>query len=520
MEINLIKENIKTEQIIENTTTQILVEGDIIVPDTNPDILEILENDANIVIEKINITENRVNYIGKLDVQILYISKNGGGVHSMSNSIAIDEFINIDGVDDKAWADTEAVIQNIEYNILNDRKISTRSVVDINIICQKECEQSFLVDTQELTEKQVKKSAINVNRVLNKINDRFILKDQLFVHKSSENIASILKKEAMIINRDFRCANGKIYVSAEVLVCVLYKSDSIDSIIENIEKEISLSGYIDASDVTDDMFADVKLNISEFICNIKPDDDGEDRVIDVEISVTANAKVSKETEVCLIDDGYVIGKELILDKKEMKYPKLVCRNKNQSTIKEIIRVSGEDVMQVFKVSANSLIEDVVISDDKLIIEGIINASVLYIAQNDESPLCSHKSVVPFRQIVEVRGARSFMDKKIFANIDHIGFSMISDKEIELRVLMSFNAEFVEMISKTIVTDMTIIDKPREEIEKIPSMVIYVVQKGDRLWDIAKRYNTDIDDIIEVNEIENPDIIFEGQKLLILKKVMI
>ena len=47
-------------------------------------------------------------------------------------------------------------------------------------------------------------------------------------------------------------------------------------------------------------------------------------------------------------------------------------------------------------------------------------------------------------------------------------------------------------------------------------VIYVVQKGDSLWKIAKKYRTTVDNIAAVNELENPELIYPGQKLLIIK----
>lgn len=50
------------------------------------------------------------------------------------------------------------------------------------------------------------------------------------------------------------------------------------------------------------------------------------------------------------------------------------------------------------------------------------------------------------------------------------------------------------------------------------MVVYIVQNGDRLWDIAKRYNMSIDELKDVNEIE--DDVQVGQKLLILKNVTV
>lgn len=519
MELSLIKETIKIEQTLENVSTQMLIEGDIIVPDINPDILEILENNTNIIIDKVNVSENRVNYIGKLEVQVLYLAKGESSqIHSMNSIIPIDDYVNIEGVNEQVLAEVMPTIQNMDYSILNDRKISTRSVVNIDVYCQKQDELSLVVNANELEEKQVKKTVINVNKTIEKTSDRFIVKDQILINQSSSNIQSILRKDAKIANKEYKCVNGKVYVCAQLQVAIMYKSDTKDSFLEIVEKEISFNGYIETSNAREDMFANVELFIQDLTCSIKPDEDGEDRVVDVEIVVFANCKVSKEEDIDLLEDAYILGQQLILEKKEIKYPKLICRNKNQSTIREVIKVNGEDVMQVFKVSANTIVEDISINEDKLICEGIINVSVLYIAQNDESPLCSYKTVIPFKQIIEMRGAKNNMNKRLNMDIDHIGFNMLSDKEIELRIVVTYNAEIIEVNTKNIITDIVATELPREQVENTPSMIIYVVQKDDKIWDIAKKYNTDIDQLVEVNEIENQDILFEGQKLLILKNV--
>lgn len=53
----------------------------------------------------------------------------------------------------------------------------------------------------------------------------------------------------------------------------------------------------------------------------------------------------------------------------------------------------------------------------------------------------------------------------------------------------------------------------------PSMLFYVVQPGDTLWMIARRYQTTVDTLARVNQISDPNQIYVGQKLLIPKMVM-
>ncbi|MDD3626724.1 MAG: M23 family metallopeptidase [bacterium] len=56
--------------------------------------------------------------------------------------------------------------------------------------------------------------------------------------------------------------------------------------------------------------------------------------------------------------------------------------------------------------------------------------------------------------------------------------------------------------------------PKKEINKKPGGFTYTVVKGDTLWDISRRFDSDIDDIASYNKISDASLIFEGQKLFI------
>ena len=111
-----------------------------------------------------------------------------------------------------------------------------------------------------------------------------------------------------------------------------------------------------------------------------------------------------------------------------------------------------------------------------------------------------------------------MDVSLTVSIDHIGFNMLSQREVELRFLMSFNAQVNQELESNMITDIEIEDIDPQLLEDIASITVYSVQKGDSLFSIAKRYNTTIQEIAELNEIENVNMIYPNQKLLIVKKV--
>lgn len=45
-------------------------------------------------------------------------------------------------------------------------------------------------------------------------------------------------------------------------------------------------------------------------------------------------------------------------------------------------------------------------------------------------------------------------------------------------------------------------------------IVYTVQSGDTLWEIAKKYNTTVEKLARDNGIKNPNLIYPGQKLVI------
>ncbi len=54
----------------------------------------------------------------------------------------------------------------------------------------------------------------------------------------------------------------------------------------------------------------------------------------------------------------------------------------------------------------------------------------------------------------------------------------------------------------------------DAIRLVESQTIYVVQKGDTLSSIASKYNTTYQRLAEINNIDNPDLIYPGQKIII------
>jgi len=516
----LVREKIFLDQSVGKESTQILLEGDIIVPDVKPDMALILQTEPKVIIERIEVSTDRINFIGQLNISVLYMAKtNEKPVHTMMLTAPVDDFINMEGVSKDHWVTAKADLVNIDYKMLNDRKLSYRAVVNISVQAERSDAHEMVVHIHDVSENQLLKSQLNINRTVENKSDRFSVKENIGLPSNKSNIREVLQCSSSIANKEVRISAGRVNISGDLLLTTLYRGDNEERLIEFVEHEIPFSSFIEVNGAQDDMFADVSLQVLDEYVQSQADNDGEDRQLEVEITIGALMKVYASEAFEVLEDAYLINKTLDFNKVKLKYPRLVCRNRNQAPIKEVVQLpqGSPDMLQIFRVKGVPHIDDVKIADDKAIVEGVINTDILYVAESDETPLFSFSTVIPYRQVIDVKGASADMQVSVDISVDHSSFNMLSGHETELRFQLSFMANVTEEQEVHVINHISFEDMDLEALDKMASMTVYIVQKSDTLWTIAKRYNTAIDELISVNELDSHNIV-PGQKLLILKKV--
>ena len=83
--------------------------------------------------------------------------------------------------------------------------------------------------------------------------------------------------------------------------------------------------------------------------------------------------------------------------------------------------------------------------------------------------------------------------------------------IDSKVDLEFETQMHEDRSINIIDE---IQMTEEKDNSNPSMIVYIVKQGDTIWEIAKKYKTTMQDIININNLDNGDEIFVGEKLFI------
>ena len=518
MPFELIKTDKETYEVIGRGTTQVLLEGDIIVPDIKPDIAEILRVGAQPYIEEDKAAEDRVGFKGGLRLCIIYMAKKAEKpVHSMQDTLNFEDFINIDGVTRLSDVQTWVKLTHLEYKLINDRKVGIKAIVTVSA-CAWQKEVNEILQDAVGNGLQLKKCTVAMNRSTNNKKDRFVIKEQLNMDRSKPNIGQILECDVNISQKEVRAVNGGVSVKGESAVSVLYTGEDQESIVEVGEFWVPFNGVVEIDEVTQDMYPHADLMVEKVDAYVLPNEDGEDRVVDLEITVQAVAGAEETKKQEFITDAYTTHGQLELETEDMEYQQTVGRNTTRANIKETLTLDKAmpDMMQVVKAWGMAMMDDSMVMEDKVTVDGAVALQVMYIAKDDDSPVEVAEFMIPFEQSIEVMGAKPDDDAEVNVGVEKVSINMLSGREIEATVTLIMETKVTRNEVQEVING---IEESQEVCpKKMYSVVVYVVQKGDSLWTIAKKYNTTVDDILQVNDIENPDSIYPGQKILILRRL--
>lgn len=505
-----------TETVGEQSA-QILLEGDMIVPDSKPDLQEILRCGGEVNLKEKRIYEDRVSFAGTLEVSVLYRAKNGEQpIYAMTTTLPLEDFIHIEGLEKDMTVSLESQLEHLDCSIINDRKIAVKAVIAVTARATQKRTAEILSNLEgEAVETLT--GTLRMERETAELKDHFTVKEELTLPSAKPEIGEILWEEITLTEQDLRPMDGKAMVRGNVKLSILY-TDAQGNGLGSFTEKIPFSGYLEGNGIDGRTALDGTLTIAEAKLTPMPDEDGEMRMLGVDVTVGAELRGRETAEQEILLDAYLPQGTLELQRERVTYPVTVAEGKNQFILKERIQLeNGETPMlrteeiwgEVRSVESRTMA-------DAIEAEGVLLADLLYESADDAAPVCIIHRGIPFTQVMELKGVQEGDTAEVKLRLEDLDFQMLSEREGELRATLTMEATVQRAETAEWVTD--VMQKEEEPCQPMAGAIIYLVQQGDSLWKIAKRYCTTVAEIAAVNEMENPDLIYPGQKLLIIKMV--
>lgn len=500
------KETVCINKKVGQNMQEVEVEGDVIVNDIKPDVLNIISANGIPCVYKKEVMDGKIRFDGSINTYIIYLADDETQtVRSLNTVLDFTKVVDVEGCMQGMISKERMDIQNIECKIINSRKINVKATLGISSTVYSNDNVEIISNINNLEDLQVLNTNKTVNSLIGSGVTKVYAKDTISIDTTDE-LAEIMKVNMRIINKDIKLSYNKVLAKADADISIVYLTE--DGRIKNISTQIPVMGFIDIENISDDSICDIDYQMKNLI--IKPNNaDMHSIYIEAEIEVSCFAYNTKS--INLIEDLYSISSDLNFTQKEIQTMSGKQNLREICNVREQINLPEIDGNAIYNVNTVPTILNTTIKNGKIIYEGELSIELLYEMSNS---IDAKRLQLPFNYEItsDAVNENCMLDTNVDVKRDDF---IVNSGSIDANIELEFNVNISRSEKLNIINEISQ-EETREN--NLYSMVIYFVKPGDTLWKIAKRFKSTVADISMVNNIDDADKIYVGQQLYIPKFV--
>lgn len=447
----------------------------------------------------------KIKIDGGVNVYIVYLpDSEDSNVRSLNTVIDFSKVLEFDDCKPGMNIVDCISIKTIECKILNGRKVNVKIILDVNIKLYSNEDIEIVNEIENIKSLERLEEELSINSLLGYGETVSYAKETITID-NVDNLAEILKADISIINTENKISYNKVLCKAEALVKILYLTD--DGRIKSIENRIPVMGFIDMPNVNDMNICNTKHRIKNII--IKPNQ-VEEHSIYVEVEIELNTYVYEKKQVRVMQDLYSPEARLDFTSKQIETRSFVNTISNTMNFNEKIQL--ERMSEIYDVDIIPDITETKLANSKIVYTG--EMKIVYTYKSDGiNKMESKDIVIPFEHIVNVDSlnSMSFVETNLEVR-DNVAMVM-PDGNVETKVTLMIETELYKSEKINLIEKIEMDEKP---MPSAYSMVIYFTKENDTLWNIGKNFNSKMEDIAKLNNIELDSRIMPGMQLFIPK----
>ena len=497
------------------TTSSFTVDNDFNVPDIKPDVKLIIRECGRIRIIDKKCNAGRLHLKGMLRVELLYVGEDGVTIYGMEGELPFDEMIHIEQADCTGMT-VRAEVEDITSTLIHSRKINVKALITVKAICE-EIQDEIVVTEADGTGLFARTKDINFTNLAVAKRDTIRIREEVQLPASRPNIGEMIYKEMRIIVTESRVMEEELAVKGTIQLFVVYRGSGLKETPELFETKVPFMERFELSGAKSDMIEDISVMVIQEIINTKADEDGEERIIDMEAVLELDMKLYEEKELMVLEDIYSISGNVELKGQQEQIPRLLMKNQGMGNFTGTYDLPelGVTPMQIAYGSAQIHLEKISMEEMVLHMEGMLEFRLLLITGSDERPYIGIKFYAPFEQRMEVKGLNETCSYKVIPIVMDSSFQLYRSDQMEWKVEVNFQTIVFCNQSEYMITDAEFVPFTERELERQYSMIGYRSMEGDTLWSVGKQFYISPEEVAERNQLEE-ELIPSGKMLLLIR----
>lgn len=509
MELNLTHESICINEVVFDGVLEQPIELDYLLPDYCQSIFKVLKCKIIPKITSQRIMNGKLLIDGVAYIKIIYVSEESYHIKSITQKQVFSKAVDLKEPYENGMITTYCKTDYVNCRVVNQHRLDIRGAVSIKatIICARNLDVISKASGMGVQIDNKKVTALGQRLSANK---EFSIKEELELAYGKPPIAEVLDYQSNAVLTDYKLIQNKVILKGEIMLHMLYSTND-DSKPEIMENTIPISQILDVSGINEEYQCIFQFDINNVDIVLKTDGDGNCKCFDAEFIVRAMMEANKNDETQLINDIYSTGYEVQTNASKIKIEQLISVINESCICKNAVKISQNEVSCVYDIVCDFSNESAKYNNGMLEISGNLNTSILAL-DSENMPVMIDKSS-PCEMKVECKCCEDDVMFTPHITIASVSYSLISGDEIEVRAEIKVCGNVYQYCFYNVVNQINIDENSKKSNNDEAVVRLYFANNGEKIWDIAKKFNTSVNAIMAENNLENNTLNAKGILLI-------
>lgn len=508
MDFKINRETIPASELIYSGVQEQGIELDYILPDYYPDIFRLVKCEVRPVITDSSVNGDKLTYELQCDIKLLYCSEDSGNLQCITQRQNFSKSVELGRSPDSPEIQLTAKTDHVNFRAVNKRRLDVRGAVSVKICVTGEKSQEVVSDAFGMNI-QLKK--IPIKYASKKLTAEKIIQltEETELSPAQPSVTSIIRSECVVSECEKKIISGKLLAKGEISIKMLY---SCGSSIESMDFSMPFSQIIDMEAI-DETF-DCTVTAEVISCNITPsaDKNGENRMLKFEPELKIRCRAVKTSEIMAVSDAYstIYPCETEFSMIQAEQPPVVYAENFRHIAKLAEGDSIPKNIYAMWCSPKNINTRIGNDSKSVIISGMLTYSMA--CEDSAGSISMPDRDEAFEETIEIGDTLSGSFSAEITGIS-VSYNITSDGILNAKADISVKISVGSSAEIKAITGISIDDSTKKQRDGDYAIKLYFGTENEDIWDIAKRCSTEIDAVIEENELTS-DRLENGVMLII------
>lgn len=499
MSIELTNSEIGSTEILHTSFAEQGIDCDISLPDYCPDIMRILKCSVITGVVNSKITGDRASVDANAKIRVVYADEKNG-IYCYEQEYPFSKYAELDCICDGAVLCTELKTEYVNCRAVNKKRVDIHGVISVGFKLLG-IKKETVITSASGDGVQLKRQELCVDNAVAVVSKKLQLSQTEAISDGGE-VRKIISTSAAPVLTETKLVKGKILLKGEVAWRVTYCVEEATGESGCASFSLPFSEIVEAENAADGCRVSVDFYIEQASAEPKADNDGEYKYINLGCDICAVVTVYMSESVAAVTDAYSTCKQLETKYNSVIFTRLLQSLNDSFVCRESLDLSSMSPQKIYAVMPGVPQAKCCFEQGKLLIKGSIPVKFILIDSDGTPVFCEREAELEYSRSVDCSGSDIKCEPQLF--VSGCSCTLSSDGKAEFKAEISINACLLEVTQKRVLTQLKATEGAT--LEKRPSsLVICFCNGGERIWDIARKYNTTVEDIMSENELSSEEI---------------